>query len=193
VAVIALLAGDGALPGLARLEEMLRSTVGQLNRAGARVYAVDTRGIAGFPSDAMNSLDVDTGIKALFSRTTWAPSSTGSRPVHIPDPPISRARQDPLREGQDGLRVELPHRSRALGAATSHILHCTAPRSARRRLPHTGRGTCTAPRPQARQRDAGRTVGAGTPGNLKHDQSPRAVRVPVERLPLCRIASSVVC
>jgi VWFA-related protein len=58
---------------LARLEELLRSTVGQLNRAGARVYAVDTRGLAGPPTDTMNSLAVDTGGLTLFNANNLSP------------------------------------------------------------------------------------------------------------------------
>lgn len=52
---------------LGKLEERLRGVVGNLNRAGARVYGVDTRGIAGPPGDALNSLAVDTGGLMLFN------------------------------------------------------------------------------------------------------------------------------
>lgn len=52
---------------LAKLEGTLRTTVGNLNRAGARVYAIDTRGIAGPPPDALNSLAIDTGGLTLFN------------------------------------------------------------------------------------------------------------------------------
>ena len=40
-----------------------------MNRAGARVYAVDTRGLAGAPADTINSLAVDTGGFAIFNES----------------------------------------------------------------------------------------------------------------------------
>jgi VWFA-related protein len=52
---------------LGKLEGALRRTVGNMNRAGARVYAIDTRGISGAPGDVMNSLAVDTGGLTLFN------------------------------------------------------------------------------------------------------------------------------
>jgi VWFA-related protein len=52
---------------LAKLEGTLRTAVGRMNRAGARVYAVDTRGLAGAPADAINSLAVDTGGLVFFN------------------------------------------------------------------------------------------------------------------------------
>lgn len=54
---------DGLM--LSSFEEAVRGTVAKMNRAGARVYAVDTRGIAGPPGDALNSLAVDSGGLAL--------------------------------------------------------------------------------------------------------------------------------
>lgn len=59
--------------GLGKLEEMLRTTVGNLNRAGARVYAVDTRGLAGPPPDTLNTLGVDTGGRVLFNANNLGP------------------------------------------------------------------------------------------------------------------------
>jgi VWFA-related protein len=53
--------------GLAQLEGSLRTAVDRLNRAGARVYVVDTRGLAGAPADALNSLAVDTGGLVIFN------------------------------------------------------------------------------------------------------------------------------
>ncbi|HEX6322390.1 MAG TPA: VWA domain-containing protein [Vicinamibacterales bacterium] len=58
---------------LGRLEEAVRRVVGQMNRAGARVYAVDTRGIAGPPGDAVNSLAADTGGLVLFNVNNLGP------------------------------------------------------------------------------------------------------------------------
>jgi VWFA-related protein len=52
---------------LSELEGTTRSIVGQMNRAGARIYAIDTRGLAGGPSDTLNSLAVDTGGQVLFN------------------------------------------------------------------------------------------------------------------------------
>jgi VWFA-related protein len=54
--------------------EVLRTTVGNMNRAGARVYAIDTRGIAGPPSDALNSLAIDTGGMVLFNINNIGPA-----------------------------------------------------------------------------------------------------------------------
>jgi VWFA-related protein len=51
----------------AKLEGTLRTAVGRMNRAGARVYAVDTRGLAGPPTDTINSLAVDTGGLVIFN------------------------------------------------------------------------------------------------------------------------------
>jgi VWFA-related protein len=53
--------------GLGKLEGTLRTAVGRMNRAGARVYAVDTRGLAGAPADTINSLAVDTGGLVIFN------------------------------------------------------------------------------------------------------------------------------
>jgi VWFA-related protein len=53
--------------GLGKLEGTLRTTVGRMNRAGARIYAVDTRGLAGPPADTINSLAVDTGGFVIFN------------------------------------------------------------------------------------------------------------------------------
>lgn len=79
----ALAAGLAAMPGpktvvllsdgltwkadLIRLAGTLRNVVGSFARAGARVYAVDTRGIEGAPDHGLNSLAVDTGGKVLFN------------------------------------------------------------------------------------------------------------------------------
>ena len=52
--------------GMAEIEGTLRTAVGRMNRAGARIYAVDTRGLAGAPDDTINSLAVDTGGIAIF-------------------------------------------------------------------------------------------------------------------------------
>lgn len=52
---------------LMRLAGTLRNVVGTFARAGARIYAVDTRGIAGAPDDGLNSLAVDTGGLVLFN------------------------------------------------------------------------------------------------------------------------------
>lgn len=60
--------------GLGKLEEAVRRVVGQMNRAGARVYAVDTRGIVGPPGDAINSLAVDTGGLVLFNINNVGPA-----------------------------------------------------------------------------------------------------------------------
>ena len=59
---------------LGKLEGTLRGTIGRLNRAGARVYAVDTRGIEGPPGDALNSLAVDTGGMVLFNINNVGPA-----------------------------------------------------------------------------------------------------------------------
>ena len=53
--------------GMAEIDGTLRTTVGRMNRAGARIYAVDTRGLAGAPGDTINSLAVDTGGMAIFN------------------------------------------------------------------------------------------------------------------------------
>jgi VWFA-related protein len=53
--------------GLAELEGTIRTAVGRMNRAGARIYAIDTKGLAGPPGDAVNSLAVDTGGIVLFN------------------------------------------------------------------------------------------------------------------------------
>jgi VWFA-related protein len=53
---------------LVELDTTLRKAVGNFSRAGARIYAVDARGIAGPPVDAMNSLALDTGGMVLFNR-----------------------------------------------------------------------------------------------------------------------------
>lgn len=49
----------------------LRTIVDRMNRAGARIYALDTRGLAGGPSDFMNSLAVDTGGRTLFNENNF--------------------------------------------------------------------------------------------------------------------------
>lgn len=59
---------------LGKLEEAVRRVTGQMNRAGARIYAVDTRGIAGPPGDAINSLAVDTGGLVLFNINNIGPA-----------------------------------------------------------------------------------------------------------------------
>lgn len=59
---------------LEKLEERLRAVVGNFSRAGARVYAVDTRGITGPPGDALNSLAVDTGGLTLFNINNIGPA-----------------------------------------------------------------------------------------------------------------------
>jgi len=59
---------------LGKLEEAVRQVTGQMNRAGARIYAVDTRGIAGPPGDAINSLAVDTGGLVLFNINNIGPA-----------------------------------------------------------------------------------------------------------------------
>ena len=38
-----------------------------MNRAGARIDAIDTRGLAGEPADTINSLAVDTGGRVIFN------------------------------------------------------------------------------------------------------------------------------
>jgi len=53
--------------GLSELEGTTRSVVGRMNRAGARIYAIDTRGLKGGPGDTINSLAVDTGGLVLFN------------------------------------------------------------------------------------------------------------------------------
>ena len=53
--------------GSADIEGTLRTTVGRMNRAGARIYAIDTRGLAGPPRDTINSLAVDTGGMVIFN------------------------------------------------------------------------------------------------------------------------------
>ena len=53
--------------GMAEIDGTLRTTVGRMNRAGARIYAVDTRGLAGAPGDTISSLAVDTGGIAIFN------------------------------------------------------------------------------------------------------------------------------
>jgi VWFA-related protein len=53
--------------GLGKIEGTLRTAVGRMNRAGARVYAVDTRGLAGPPADTINSLAIDTGGLVIFN------------------------------------------------------------------------------------------------------------------------------
>ncbi len=58
---------------LGKVEGLLRTTVGRLNRGGARVYTVDTRGLAGGPPDTMNSLAVDTGGLTLFNANNLSP------------------------------------------------------------------------------------------------------------------------
>lgn len=79
----ALAAGLAAMPGpktvvllsdgftrkadVMRLAGTLRSVVGTFARAGARIYAVDTRGIEGAPDHGLNSLAVDTGGLVLFN------------------------------------------------------------------------------------------------------------------------------
>lgn len=79
----ALAAGLAAMPGpktvvllsdgftrtadLIRLAGTLRNVVGTFARAGARIYAVDTRGIEGAPDHGLNSLAVDTGGVVLFN------------------------------------------------------------------------------------------------------------------------------
>ena len=52
---------------LIRLAGTLRNVVGTFAGAGARIYAVDARGIAGAPEHGLNSLAVDTGGLALFN------------------------------------------------------------------------------------------------------------------------------
>jgi VWFA-related protein len=52
---------------MAGIEGTLRTTVGRMNRAGARIYAIDTRGLAGAPGDPINSLAIDTGGIAIFN------------------------------------------------------------------------------------------------------------------------------
>jgi VWFA-related protein len=52
---------------LMQLAGTLRDVVGRLARAGAKVYAVDTRGIEGAPDHGLNSLAVDTGGLVLFN------------------------------------------------------------------------------------------------------------------------------
>ena len=59
---------------LGKLEETLRATVANLNAAGARVYALDTRGLAGPPPDTVNSLAIDTGGMALFNINNLGPA-----------------------------------------------------------------------------------------------------------------------
>lgn len=75
----ALARGLSAMPGpktivlfsdgfaLAELEGTIRTVVGRMNRAGGRIYAIDTRGLAGGPSDTINSLAVDTGGRVIFN------------------------------------------------------------------------------------------------------------------------------
>ena len=75
----ALASGLGAIPGPKTIVLLsdgfggpdhmntLRTIVGRMNRAGARVYALDTRGLAAGPGDFMNSLGVDTGGQVLFN------------------------------------------------------------------------------------------------------------------------------
>jgi VWFA-related protein len=53
--------------GMADLEGTLRTVVGRMNRAGARIYAIDTKGLAGPPGDTINSLAVDTGGLVIFN------------------------------------------------------------------------------------------------------------------------------
>ena len=53
--------------GLAELEGTIRTVVGRMNRAGARIYAIDTRGLAGGPADTINSLAADTGGRVIFN------------------------------------------------------------------------------------------------------------------------------
>lgn len=53
--------------GLQELEGTIRTVVGRMNRAGARIYAIDTKGLAGPPGDTINSLAVDTGGLVLFN------------------------------------------------------------------------------------------------------------------------------
>lgn len=75
----ALARGLAAMPGpktivlfsdgfaLAELEGTIRTVVGRMNRAGGRIYAIDTRGLAGGPTDTINSLAVDTGGRVIFN------------------------------------------------------------------------------------------------------------------------------
>ena len=52
---------------LSGVEGLLRSTVERTIRAGVRIYAIDTRGLAGFPEHTINSLAVDTGGSVFFN------------------------------------------------------------------------------------------------------------------------------
>jgi VWFA-related protein len=52
---------------LVRAAGTLRNVVGRLARAGARLYAIDTRGIAGAPDNGLNTLAIDTGGLVLFN------------------------------------------------------------------------------------------------------------------------------
>lgn len=53
--------------GLTELEGTIRTVVGRMSRAGARIYAIDTRGLAGPPGDTINSLAIDTGGTVIFN------------------------------------------------------------------------------------------------------------------------------
>jgi VWFA-related protein len=52
---------------LIRAAGTLRNVVGRFARAGARIYAIDTRGIAGGPDHGLNTLAIDTGGLVLFN------------------------------------------------------------------------------------------------------------------------------
>jgi VWFA-related protein len=54
--------------GLTGLEGRLRTVVNDAIGAGARIYAIDARGLAqGGPADTLNSLSVDTGGLMIFN------------------------------------------------------------------------------------------------------------------------------
>lgn len=53
--------------GLVDVEGTLRTVVGKATRAGARVYPIDARGLAGGPADTLNSLAADTGGMVIFN------------------------------------------------------------------------------------------------------------------------------